>query len=119
MGVLKRAARWLRGLQRDPKWKVDEIVEAGDLVPDEIPRHTAVLVGGDGRYQWLAFDCACAKGHRIMLNLQEARKPSWRLITQKSLTVYPSVDYRGPDRRCHYLIVDGRIRWVHSREGDT
>jgi hypothetical protein len=123
MAVLTRACDWLRrGLRRvrhDPRWEVSGTAEAGDLVPAIIPRHTAVLIGTARHPQWLAFDCACGTGHRIMLNLERTRRPSWELMSSRPLTVRPSVDYRGPDRRCHYVIVKGRIRWAGSRESET
>ena len=123
MAVLTRAREWLRRslrrMRRDPRWEVSGTAEAGDLVPAIIPQHTAILIGAASRPQWLAFDCACGTGHRIMLNLEQTRRPSWKLMSRRPLTVKPSVDYQGPDRRCHYVIAKGRIQWVTSGESET
>jgi hypothetical protein len=106
-------------MRHNPRWEVGGTAEAGDLVPAFIPRHTAVLVGTPSRPRWLAFDCACGTGHRIMLNLDQTRRPMWELRSHRPLTVKPSVDYFGPDRRCHYVIVKGRIQWMGKRESEA
>lgn len=115
-GWIHRGLRWTR---RNPCWEASGAAEAADLVPAVIPHQTAVLVGAASRPQWLAFDCACGTGHRIMLNLEQTRKPSWKLMSRRPLTVKPSIDYHGPDRRCHYYITKGRIQWVGNRESET
>ena len=52
-----------------------------------------------------------------MLNLDRTRKPSWRLETtvRRKITVSPSIDYGDKDRRCHYFMKKGRIKWSELR----
>ncbi len=90
------------------------IVESADEIPDFLPDRGAVLVLSGGRKKWLAFDCPCGSGHRIMLNLDSARKPFWTITSasSKRLSIRPSVDFRGDNRRCHYVVRNGNIHWT-------
>lgn len=47
-----------------------------------------------------------------MLPLDPNHRPHWSISYKGSLTVSPSVDYAGADRRCHYFVRNGRIDWV-------
>ena len=94
------------------RWKVIMTVDSADEIPDQLPRRGAALVSSAGRRKWVAFDCPCGSGHRIMLNLDPSRKPAWQLDAGGGkLTIRPSVDYVGSDRRCHYHVRSGRIEW--------
>ncbi|WP_410052902.1 DUF6527 family protein [Bradyrhizobium sp. SZCCHNS1049] len=91
-------------------------VESADEIPVKLPRSTAVVVGDISRRKWIAFDCPCRSGHRIMLNLDRDRSPFWQLSTVDGpLSLSPSVNYYDGRRRCHYFIRDGKVDWV----GDT
>lgn len=92
------------------------MVESADEVPERLPRNAAVIVGDEKFAKWLAFDCPCRKGHRIMLNADRARRPAWRIAVANDgrLTVAPSVDFVGDGSRCHYFIREGRIEWSRS-----
>lgn len=98
-------------------WLLDGMVSAGDEVPDRIPERRALVVGTHSSWKWLIFDCPCRTGHRIMLNLDPGRWPYWKLrvSSRRRITVSPSIDYRGRDRSCHYLITAGRVVWDRSR----
>jgi Family of unknown function (DUF6527) len=97
-------------------WRIVAIVEAADEIPDKLPAKGAVLVGAPDRPKWLAFDCPCKTGHRIMVTLDRARYPHWTLYDAKKLTMFPSIDYGSPERRCHYLIRGGKIFWFKDKE---
>ena len=93
------------------RWRViGETDYAGD-VPERLPRNGVVLIGED-RLKWIVFDCPCRRGHRIMLNADSARHPYWTLKSGGTITISPSIDYVGGNRRCHYFVHDGRIEWV-------
>jgi hypothetical protein len=98
------------------RWRIVAIVEAADEVPTRLPRNGAVLVGSAERPKWIAFDCPCRSGHRIMLNTDKSRLPHWSTTSQGRLTISPSVDYYEVPKRCHYFVQNGRIRWVHDRK---
>lgn len=93
-------------------WRVIGRVDSADEVPNQLPRNGVALVGDAGRIKWIVFDCPCRTGHRIMLNADPARRPRWTLNQVARLTISPSVDYRGSQQRCHYVIRNGRIAWV-------
>lgn len=98
------------------RWCLEGSVEQADDVPTVIPPRRAFLVGSRRRRKWLVFDCPCASGHRIMLNLDRRRRPFWVLSDSRKrrITVSPSVAYRGGDRSCHYVLSNGRVLWLRS-----
>lgn len=101
-----------------PFWRWRVIGQAGsaDNVPDQLPRNAVALVSDVGRTKWIVFDCPCRTGHRIMLNADPARRPHWTLNQVQRLTIYPSIDYRGSERRCHYFVRNGRIEWARDSD---
>lgn len=97
------------------RWRIVAIIDSADAIPCRLPRNGAVLVGSRAFPKWIAFDCPCRTGHRIMLNTDRTRTPFWSTTTQGRLTISPSIDYKHQLRRCHYFIHSGRIRWVPER----
>jgi hypothetical protein len=89
-------------------------VDEADEVPERLPRRAAVLVGPPEEPKWIAFDCPCGQGHRVMLNLDRRRLPAWSLVSQRALTLSPSIDDYAIGR-CHFFIRQGKIKWVPSR----
>jgi hypothetical protein len=94
-------------------WRVVCQVDAADLIPRHLPRRGVALAGPADHPTWVAFDCPCASGHRVMLNTDRHRRPYWRIVERKPLTVRPSVRYRG-DTKCHFLITDGKVQWYNE-----
>lgn len=107
-------ARWFRN--PGVEWRVVAIVEAADEVPDLIKKRGVVLVGTTRQPKWLVFDCPCETGHRIMLPMDSRQRRFWRIVNQRHLTVWPSVDSQRPERRCHFSLQYGQIRWVKSED---
>ncbi len=97
------------------EWRIVGSVDSADEIPQRLPRNGVVLVGSRKKPKWIAFDCPCRTGHRIMLNMDKARWPYWSINKKGALTITPSVDYDDTDRRCHFIVRNGRIRWVHGR----
>jgi len=93
-------------------WRAVGAVDSADDVPDKLPRNGAVIVASGQRQKWIAFDCPCRGGHRVLLNLDPARKPAWTLSNAGGLTISPSVDYHDGRRRCHYIVRAGKISWA-------
>lgn len=93
-------------------WRIVADVEAADEIPERLPRRGAVVVGGRARPKWIAFDCPCGTGHRIMLPTDHAHSPHWKVTPKGKLTIAPSIDYKARDKRCHYFIRDGRVKWT-------
>lgn len=98
-----------------PTWRIVTVVEAADEVPERLPLGGVVLVQSGGTPKWLAFDCACGTGHRILLNLDPGRWPYWHFRHPELLSVSPSVDFDAPGKRCHYIVRRGRVVWVPDR----
>jgi hypothetical protein len=93
-------------------WRLVLIVEAADDIPRMLPRNGAVLVRSQGVSKWLAFDCPCLTGHRIMLNLDVTEYPHWSAAHDGPLTIVPSIDSFQAGRRCHFVLRRGRVHWV-------
>jgi hypothetical protein len=94
-------------------WRLVGVTADADEVPDRLPPKGVVVVGSPDRPKWIAFDCPCGTGHRIMLNADHHRRPTWRLAVKgRRVTLYPSVDFLGDRKRCHYFIRNGRVEWV-------
>jgi hypothetical protein len=109
--------QWLPWPQR--RWRVVTGVDAGDEVPERLPPRGVVLVGDVARPTWIAFDCPCGRGHRLMVNLDPARRPRWRIESLRPLSIRPSIDDITSDRRCHFFIRSGKIAWAHNEPRST
>ena len=96
------------------RWHVVGQVEAVDKVPDRLAYGTVVLVGASDRLGWAIFDCPCRTGHRLMLNLDCGRYPIWTIESMRPLSVYPSIDDSTQERRCHFCVRRGKVKWAKS-----
>lgn len=105
---------WLPWTRRT--YRVSQVVDAADEVPERLPRNAAVVVGSLEHPKWIAFDCPCREQHRVLLNLDRRRRPAWLLRSTKPLTLYPSIDYQEPGKRCHYVIRKGRVLWIPNSD---
>lgn len=114
MAFIAKIRRWLEWAPWQ-RWRTIGAVDSADDVPELLPGKHAMLVGTEAQPKWLAFDCPCRSGHRILLNLDQRRLPCWTLLNSKKLTLRPSVDYSDSRRRCHYVVANGRIYWAHRR----
>lgn len=106
--------RWLARLLPARRWRIVTQVEEADLLSDRLPRRGAALAGPLGTPKWLALDCPCGSGHRLLVNLDSRRPPTWRLVSARPLTVRPSLDITQAGTRCHFTITSGTVRWAGS-----
>lgn len=95
-------------------WRLVEVVESADEISERLPRNAISIVGSPDRPKWIAFDCPCRMGHRILINADPKRKPFWQFGVNKRghVTLAPSVDYSDKAKRCHYIVRDGKIIWA-------
>lgn len=105
--------RWWQVRHPGP-WRVGLVVAEADQIPATIPSLQAALVVSDGMPKWLAFDCPCGTGHRVMLNLDRSRWPRWTVFAEAPLTISPSIDIERRERRCHYIVYHGHVNWVRN-----
>jgi hypothetical protein len=112
---VERIRRLLGRLAPGRRWHVAIRISMADQIPVGIPARSAVMVGTQSDPKWLAFDCPCGTGHQIMLNLDRRRTPCWTVADTRKLTVRPSIDSRQSERRCHYLIREGKVTWVSEK----
>lgn len=94
-------------------WRCIGTVESADDIPEKLPRNGAVIVVSGRLSKWIAFDCPCRRGHRILLNTDPGRKPAWQVAQSPNgnLSISPSVDYNDGLHRCHYFVRAGKIAW--------
>ena len=97
-------------------WRIVGHVDSGADVPENLPDRGVILVSNSGRPIWAVFDCPCRAGHRLMVNLDHARSPFWRIQSVDPLSIYPSIDDVTSERRCHFVMYRGRIRWSRNWE---
>lgn len=98
------------------RYRVVGSVDAADLVPDRLPRKAMVLVENSHGPAWVAFDCPCRRRHRLLLPLDERRRPHWRLTVACFASLYPSVDSHENGTRCHFVLRQGRVRWAKDSD---
>jgi hypothetical protein len=114
--MAKLVERLWRGVRsRKGPWHLGDTVEAATDIPETLQKNIGVLVGTLEHPKWIAFDCPCGRGHRIMLNLDPARRPLWRITSSTPLTLRPSVDSLDKKKRCHFVISNGEVIWVRNR----
>lgn len=91
--------------------RVERYASQAEL-PESLPRHQLAVVGSVQSPKWLVLECPCGDGHRLQVNLSGVRHPCWRLIdTGTGPSVSPSIDFDSIERRCHFWIREGRVRW--------
>ena len=100
------------------RWRIVGRVDAADEVGEHLAYRGVVLVGAPERAAWAVFDCPCRTGHRLMVNLDTARYPVWRVEYARPLTIRPSIDDSTPERRCHFFVHNGKISWAKTTNGD-
>ncbi|PZS01480.1 MAG: hypothetical protein DLM56_14745 [Pseudonocardiales bacterium] len=104
---------WSRRLRRQPRARLTQVVRLGgrgDLPATLNPRR-AYQLGEPGK--WAVLACPCGRGHVIELNLAHPDQARWRLSAGRGglPSLAPSVDVRA-ERRCHFWLRGGRVRWV-------
>jgi len=103
---------WRRLRLTHPRIATVAYVASPTDVPDDIDRHTLIVVGNDEFQKWAMLECPCGHGHRLAISLQRGHRPSWRLaVGRPGPSLFPSIDSR-LERRCHFWLRDGRVRWV-------
>jgi hypothetical protein len=99
-------------------WRCVGFVDSADEIPQRLPHRAAVIVGSLNHIKWLAFDCPCGTGHRVLINCDAGRRPAWSvmLCSRSRLSIMPSVDQVNQGRRCHYFVRNGKIIWAKDQE---
>ena len=115
MVALNKLAAWYMTLRLPwRRWRIVGCVDSAADVPEKLP-HRGVMLAGRPQYPaWAAFDCPCGTGHRLLVNLDSRRNPHWELDPGPRFSLRPSIDNRARDRRCHFVLNNGKVRWVRS-----
>jgi hypothetical protein len=105
--------RWRRLVPGSPRINRIRFYPEHAQVPDKLPRRELALIGGsEHEARWVAFECPCGTGHRIMVPLGEP--PRWTLVRDDGVSLRPSIDSR-TDYRCHFWLRHGRVHWSPTR----
>ena len=106
---------WRRARRGCPRISRVQFYDSNGEVPTKLRRHELAVVGSQNLYKWVYFECPCGFRHeRVILNLNRAYSPSWRIEVGPPPSISPSVDIRGV-RRCHFVLERGRVHWVADR----
>ena len=117
MATLNKLAAWYKTLRLPwRKWRIVGRVDSAADVPEQLPYRGVVLARRPQHPSWAALDCPCGSGHRLLVNLNSRRYPHWELDSGPRLSLWPSIDDRTPNRRCHFVLNNGRVRWIQDRE---
>ncbi|WP_322921659.1 DUF6527 family protein [Nocardioides renjunii] len=118
MGDAHVGRRWVvinltRRLRRRPKARYTEAVTIRDRadLPEHLNPRRVYQLGEPAK--WVVLECPCGRGHVLELNLAHPSRPEWSVFTNdgKEPSLSPSVDFKG-ERRCHFWLREGRVRWV-------
>lgn len=92
------------------------LVQIGDTLPANMPKHDLILLKDDGEDWSVGFCCPCGCGEVIELLLLPDVAPRWdiRIDQRGRPTISPSV-WRATGCRSHFWLHDGRIRWVNDQ----
>lgn len=110
----EKTLSWWQRLRGEVVWHVASTVATSAEIPAILPEKGAVIIGTDAKPQWLVFDCPCGKGHRITVTLNPANQRHWKVLQNKMLSVYPSIEDKTEGRHCHFLITNGNIMWISA-----
>lgn len=83
-------------------------------LPAQLGRHDIAIAGDPPA--WAVMECPCGTGHRLQIRIRPNRNaPVWQLTEiNGGPTLRPSVDFDAPDRRCHFWLDRGRVKWVQD-----
>jgi hypothetical protein len=105
-----RRRRWTNPRVDDLQW-----YERHSDLPLDLPRHELAAVGSPDKPKWFVLECPCGTGHRLQINGSPQHRPRWKLARgSRKPSLKPSVDFREPRRRCHFWLLEGRVRWVSN-----
>jgi hypothetical protein len=102
------------------RYHVAARVDAADLVPEHLPHKAMIVVTNRRGPSWVAFDCPCDRRHRLLIRLAVGEQPHWRLTGLHAPSLFPSIDSHDSGHRCHFWLVNGKVRWVaHGNQMET
>ncbi len=109
---------WRRRGRSTPRIRKIRQYEETSALPDKLPRREIAVAGTPPT--WAAMECPCGTGHRLMVRIRpHSRVNAWDLDTGGTgPTLHPSIDSVIGQKRCHFWLRDGRVRWVPD-EGST
>lgn len=111
---------WRRRRITPPRLDQIECCASHAELPENLPRHQLAIIGTPVAPKWLVLECPCGSGHRLKVNLAASSRPRWQLVdAEAGPNVFPSIDFDGRERRCHFLIREGRVRWAGGRNTDA
>lgn len=114
--IRKTGINLSRRLRRRPRAHIAGVVmvRSRTELPEILDPRRIYQVGDPGK--WGVFECPCGRGHVLEVNLAHPGRARWRLHDAPAgPSLSPSVDFKG-ERRCHFWLRDGRVRWSESSE---
>lgn len=83
-------------------------------LPAQLGRHVLAIAGDPAA--WAVKECPCGNGQRLQVRIRpHANAAVWDVREHdRGPSIYPSVDFDSSDRRCHFWLNQGRVRWVRD-----
>lgn len=84
----------------------------------EVPVRTAnaiYVVGPRTTPKWAVFDCPCARGHRLTVNLMRSGYPHWiPKMADDKVSLTPSIAVTDHPCQSHFWLDRNCVRWVRG-----
>jgi hypothetical protein len=104
---------WRRRRWTSARYSRTVFYDRQEHLPSVLPRRAVAIIGSVERPKWAVFACPCGHGHNISINLSRRRLPYWTFEDEgRGPTMHPSIDAKDPERRCHFWVREGRVRWA-------
>jgi hypothetical protein len=83
-------------------------------LPAQLGRHVLAIAGDPAA--WAVMECPCGNGHRLQVRVRpHGNAAVWDVQeNDRGPSLYPSVDFDSAERRCHFWLDQGRVRWVRD-----
>lgn len=81
-------------------------------LPKQLGRQVLAIAGDPSA--WAVMECPCGHGHRLQVRIRpHVSTAVWSLReSERGPSLSPSIDFESADRRCHFWLDKGRVRWV-------
>lgn len=107
---------WRRRQGNSPRIDKVRTYSTVATMPAQLDRHVLALAGEPAT--WAVMECPCGHGHRLQIRIRRHESSAvWRIDeTDDGPSLFPSVDFASPTRRCHFWLDRGRVKWVKDRD---
>lgn len=104
---------WWRRRRRNSA-RIDRVerYSSAAALPERLGRHVLAIAGDPSA--WAVMECPCGNGHRLKVRIRaQGDATVWTIDDgDGGPSLRPSVDFDSAERRCHFWLREGRVKWV-------